>query len=71
MAMTAVELAQALDISVHQVESALEMLKAKRLVNQAHSECDQCKGTGYVPVQGHAGGRCSCTVVGSPVKYNR
>ncbi len=38
--------------------------------SQAHPACDQCNGTGYVSVPGHAGGRCSCTVVGSPVKSN-
>lgn len=70
MAMSAVELAQALDISVPQVEAALERLKAKGLVTQAHSECEQCGGTGYVSVPGHAGGRCSCPVVGAPVKSN-
>jgi hypothetical protein len=36
--------------------------------NQAHPGCDQCQGTGYVSIQGHAGGRCSCPVVGAPVK---
>lgn len=30
--------------------------------------CQQCKGTGYVSVPGHWGGRCSCTVVGKPVQ---
>ncbi len=37
---------------------------------QAHPECDQCKGTGYVSVPGQAGGRCSCSVVGAPIKSN-
>ncbi len=36
---------------------------------QAHPDCVQCKGTGYVSIPGHAGGRCSCMVVGVPVGY--
>lgn len=29
--------------------------------------CAQCRGTGYVSIPGHAGGRCSCLVTGTPV----
>lgn len=61
MAMTAVELAQALDISVPQVEAALERLKVKGLVTQANPECDQSKGTDV---------RCSCAAGVTPVKTN-
>jgi len=37
-------------------------------VESPHPDCDQCDGTGYVSVSGHAGGRCSCVVVGKPVR---
>lgn len=65
MAMTAMQLAQALDISVPQVEAALERLKVKGLITQTNPEYDQRKGT-----IDHASGLSSCAVVGTPAKTN-
>lgn len=70
MAMTVVELAQALDISVPQVEAALERLKIKGLVTQTSPEFDQCKRTDYMSAPGHAGPCYSCAIVGAPVNTN-
>lgn len=38
-------------------------------VSSPHASCAQCGGTGYVSIPGHAGGRCSCLVTGTPVSH--